>query len=483
MTNPTPYPETTPAAAASDVLSTGVPGLDMVLGGGLPVGSMLLVVGGPGSGKTILSQQLCFNLTAAHARRAIYFSTLTEPHSKIVRQIRPFHFFDDRRLGDTVLLLALEKFMQQGLEATAETIVRTARQQRADLVCIDGFRAIEGMCAQHIDARHFLYQLSSQLHLLGTTTLITLERGVSEFDDYGAYTIADGVLACHFDVHGVRHQRKLEVRKLRTMAPLTGLHSYRISPAGWTIFPRIEALVATESNTAEWHNRSGYLSSGLVRLDDLLGGGYKTGSTTLIVGEPGMGKTLLSLYYLQEAIKQGEAGLFIGFHEHPDQLLAKAEYFGIPLAAAVQSGQIRLCIFAPTEVEPDAISTVICQAVEEHGIRRLVVDELFELERATAREGRMHDYLGALVTYLHRVGVTTCITRMIDRVSAETIDISTMPLAVAAGNVLVLRNVMQAGTTQRVLSVVNTRSSFVQHGVDTYTISPEGLTIMGTATS
>jgi circadian clock protein KaiC len=408
---------------------------------------------------------------------------LTEPHSKIVRQIRPFHFFDDRRLGDTVLLLALEKFMQQGLEATAETIVRTARQQRADLVCIDGFRAIEGMCAQHIDARHFLYQLSSQLHLLGTTTLITLERGVSEFDDYGAYTIADGVLACHFDVHGVRHQRKLEVRKLRTMAPLTGLHSYRISPAGWTIFPRIEALVATESNTAEWHNRSGYLSSGLVRLDDLLGGGYKTGSTTLIVGEPGMGKTLLSLYYLQEAIKQGEAGLFIGFHEHPDQLLAKAEYFGIPLAAAVQSGQIRLCIFAPTEVEPDAISTVICQAVEEHGIRRLVVDELFELERATAREGRMHDYLGALVTYLHRVGVTTCITRMIDRVSAETIDISTMPLAVAAGNVLVLRNVMQAGTTQRVLSVVNTRSSFVQHGVDTYTISPEGLTIMGTATS
>jgi circadian clock protein KaiC len=483
MTNPTPYLETTPAAASIDVLPTGVPGLDMVLGGGLPVGSMLLIVGGPGSGKTILSQQICFNLTAIHARRAIYFSTLTEPHSKIVRQIRPFHFFDDRRLGDTVLLLALEKFMHQGLEATAETIVRTARQQRADLVCIDGFRSIEGMCAQPIDARRFLYQLSSQLYLLGTTTLIVLERGVSEFDDYGAYTIADGVLACHFDVHGVRHQRKLEVRKLRTMAPLTGLHSYRISAAGWTIFPRIEARVAAEYSTSERHNGSGYLSSGLARLDDLQGGGYKTGSTTLLVGEPGMGKTLLSLYYLQEAIKQGEAGLFIGFHEHPDQLLAKAEYFGIPLAAAVQSGQIQIRIFAPTELEPDAISAVICRAVEEQGIRRLVIDELFELERATAREERMHDYLGALVTFLHDVGVTTCITRMIDRITAETIDVSTMPLAVAAGNVLLLRNVIQGDTTQRVLSVVNTRGSYVQQSVETYTISPEGLTIMGTAAS
>ncbi len=482
MTNFTPY-QATLATASTDVLPTGVPGLDMVLGGGLPVGSMLLIVGGPGSGKTILSQQLCFNLTATHTRRAIYFSTLTEPHSKIVRQIRPFHFYDDQRLGDTVLFLALEKFMQQGLEATAETIVRTARQQRVDLVCIDGFRAIEGMCAQPIDARHFLYQLSSQLHLLGTTTLITLERNVDELDDYGVYTIADGVLACHFDVHGVRHQRKIEVRKLRAMAPLTGLHSYRISAAGWTVFPRIEALVAAEIKNPERHNGSGYLSSGLARLDDLLGGGYKTGSTTLLIGEPGMGKTLLSFYYLQEAIKQGEAGLFIGFHECQDQLLEKAEYFGIPLTAAVQSGQIQLHIFAPTEVEPDGVSTVICRAVEERGIRRLVIDELFELERATAREERMHDYLGALVTYLRHMGVTTCITRMIDRISAETADISAMPLAVAAGNVLVLRNIIQAGITQRVLSVVNTRGSYVQRSVETYTISPEGLTIMGTATS
>ncbi len=480
MTNSTPYLETTPAATASDVLPTGVPGLDIVLGGGLPVGSLLLVVGEPGSGKTILSQQLCFNLTAHHNRRAIYFSTLTEPHSKIIRQIRSFHFYDDRRIGETMLLLALEKFMQQGLDVMAETIVRTARQQRADLVCIDGFRAIEGMCAQPIDARHFLYQLSSQLHLLGTTTLVTLERGITEFDDYGAYTIADGVLACHFNVSGVRHQRKLEVRKLRTMAPLGGLHSYRISVAGWTIFPRIEALVTRENRRLEQYDTSAYLSSGLPELDELLGGGYKIGSTIMIAGEPGVGKTLLSLYYLQETIKQGEAGLFIGFHEPPDQLLAKAEYFGIPLAAAVQSGQIHLRIFTPTEVEADAISTVICQAVQEQGIRRLVIDELFELERATDREARMHDYLGALVTYLHQAGVTTCITRMIDRVSAEAIDISTMPLTVAAGNVLLLRNIIQAGITHRVISLVNTRSSYVQHSANTYTISPEGLKIMGT---
>lgn len=482
MLNNAPHPGAAPVAMSANVLPTGVPGLDMILGGGLPVGNMLLIVGGPGSGKMVLSQQLCFNLTADRTRRAIYFSTLTEPHSKIVRQIQSFQFFDEQRLGDTVLLLALEHFMHQGLETMSETIVRTARQHQADLICIDGFRAIEGMYGQSVDARHFLYQLSSQLHLLGTTILVTLERGIEEQDDYGAYTIADTVLACHYHVTGVRHQRKIEVRKLRTMAPLTGLHSYRIDAGGWTVFPRIEALVATEADPPERSHPTARLSFGLPGLDELLGGGVKTGSTTLILGEPGMGKTLLSFYYLQEALQRGESALFIGFHERRDQILDKAAYFGIPLAAGIESGRLQLRTFAPTEVEPDVVSTVIYQAVTEHGIQRLVIDEIFELERATAREGRTHDYLGALVTFLYDKGVTACITRVINPISAEKMDLSDIPLSLIAENVCLLHSTTHEPTIERAITVINTRNADFDRTIRMYTISPAGLTIMGVFT-
>ena len=140
--------EPTPAG----MIVTGITGLDQVLGGGIPAGSLILIIGAPGTGKTLLSQQLCFN-RAKQGQRAIYFSTLSEPHSKLVRQLQSFSFFDPQLFGDTGTLLALQDFLKQGLEATAEVIVRTAREQRASVVCVDGFRAIEAISQNDFESR------------------------------------------------------------------------------------------------------------------------------------------------------------------------------------------------------------------------------------------------------------------------------------------------------------------------------------------
>jgi circadian clock protein KaiC len=466
-----------PEKSYSNLIQTGIPGLDRVLNGGLPIGALLLVVGSPGTGKTVLAHQTCFNLVSNGNGRALYFSTLSEPHDKMLRQLQSFAFYDANCLGDTLILLALQEFLKQGLEAIAEVVVRTARQQQARLVCIDGYRAIEALCQNEVESRQFLYQLSAQLHLLGATLLVTLEREGGDRDDYGAYTVADGVLICYHELLGMQRRRKVEVKKLRSMAHVQGLHSYRINADGWTVFPRIETLVSAETSAAPRSEVVERRLFGIRELDRMLGGGIPAGSTTLIVGGPGVGKTLLGLHYLIEGLRQGEPSLFVGFNERREQLLEKAQRFGMPLAEAVQSGQIRIRTFTPVEVEPDEISSAIRHEIDTYGIRRMVIDATFELERATAREGRSHDYMGALVTYLRDVGVTVCMTKLINKVGADGIDFSDTPLSVVAENLLLLQHFSNEATQRYMLAILKMRDSNYDQDSYEYSIDDDGLKI------
>jgi circadian clock protein KaiC len=479
MTEPSEVALPAAGQAAGAVVTTGIAGLDMLLGGGIPSGSLLLVVGAPGTGKTLLTQQLCFHLASRGEGRAIYFSTLSEPHGKLVRQLEPFSFFDPRLLGETVTLLALQDFLKQGLEATADVIVRTARQQRAKLVCIDGYRALEAVGGSDLASRQFLYQLSSQLHLFGATTVVTLERDALDRDEYGAMTVADGVLLCHYDTVGVRHRRKIEARKLRTMAHLHGLHTYRIDTSGWTVFPRFEELVPAETTDFQIAASSQRMGFGIPDLDRLIDGGVSAGSTIVIVGEPAAGKTLLGLNWVYEGLRRGEPALFLGFDEQREQLLQKARTFGIPLDDHVAAGRLSIRTFAPVENEPDEIATVIRESLAALGARRLVIDGMFYLERATQREDRGHDFYGALTTYLTRMGVTLCATRTIDRFGADQVDFRETPLSLMAENLFWLRRMRVDGHLRRTISVLALRDGNPDQSVYEYEIGPSGLMVQG----
>ena len=193
------------AASNLKILKTGIENLDTILGGGIPVGSLVMLVGNPGTGKTILIQQLCFAWAARNQReaqtvssnnngsdrsekatskrpartnRAVYFSTLSEPHDKLIEHIQQFDFFNPDLLVEHLRLLSLSTIMDQGLDKVADLIVTTARTENAGLIAIDGFRVMESLANNRLEVQKFLYRLSAQLSVLGTTLVISLERSL-----------------------------------------------------------------------------------------------------------------------------------------------------------------------------------------------------------------------------------------------------------------------------------------------------------------
>src|SRR5688572_11521134 len=157
-----------------DVELTGVPGLDEILGGGLPRRGIVVIMGAPGTGKTLLVQQLAFAAARA-GRKALYFSSLAEPHERLVEHLRPFSFFDERILGKDIQFLSLGSAAEQGADAAAAAVMQTTRRANAGLVVIDGLRRLTIALSDTAQGRGFLYRLGAQIGLLGGLLIVVME--------------------------------------------------------------------------------------------------------------------------------------------------------------------------------------------------------------------------------------------------------------------------------------------------------------------
>ncbi len=448
---------------ANDRLETGVPHLDRVLGGGLLRGTLALVIGAPGTGKTVLAQQMVFH-HAVHGGSALFLTGYSETHDKLLRHSRGLSFFRPELIGTKVQFASLLDLLQAGADETEDAIVAMARAQNATLVVLDGFKGMRQLLPDEQASARFLYSLSAKLALLGATTIVVAEGNPDEPSRYSEITVCDVILALEYESSLTGQRRTLKVVKARGSAPLPGAHVFVINSDGLAVFPRIESVVGAIEPT--WPG--GRMSIGSPGLDALMGGGPNVGTSTLVIGSPGAGKTLLGLSFAAEGARLHEPSLIVSFIESPAQLRALGEGFGINLDSA---GDVRILALPSYDLEADELAQMLFQDVERRGVRRLVIDSVFELGRAIGDERRRPSFMAALVRYLRSRHITTYFTLETPTIVGPELDLGGTAVSVVAENALVFRNVEYLGRLHRVVSVLKMRFSDHDRALHEYAIS------------
>lgn len=459
-------------------VSTGIPGLDTLLRGGLIEGGVYLLLGQPGTGKTILSNHVAFSHVRAGGR-VVYTTVLSETHARMLSNLRPFEFFDQSVVGDAVFYVSgYQALEREGLAGLLRLLRQMVRERRASLLVVDGIVTALAFPTPEIELKRFVHELKTFAETVGCTVLI-LSSLPSLGTHYPAQTMVDGIVCLTEDHVGMRRVRKIEIVKLRGSDSVSGAHFYEISAEGFAVHPRVEALYPPAAALEERSQRA--IETGIRGLDELLGEGARSGSATLIFGPPGSGKTLSGLQFLAQGAASGELGTFVGFHESERRLVDKARGIGLDLRPQLRAGRLELLWQPALEVVADALVERVLDSVRRRGVRRVVVDGVEDLARNIAYPERVTKVLGALVQQLRSRDVTCILTREAPGLGRELRDLPLDGLTAMADNLVVLRYVEKARTIVRLVSVLKTREG--AHGAPTreFTISADGIVVGGSS--
>jgi circadian clock protein KaiC len=453
-------------------LETGVPGLDVVLGGGLEPGSVTVLAGAPGAGKTILAQQMCFaNATKEH--KAIYYTTLSEPHSKLVRHLQQFDFYATPALDGRVEYLHLGDLVREDrpgrMEPLVDEVARKTMDEQPVLVVIDSAKALRDFTGER-ELRMALYDLTSRLAHSETTLLLLGEYTTDEMAAGIEFSLADSIIHLAYEPREPIDRRWLRVVKMRGSHHLEGKHTFRISTAGFEVFPRIETY--DPGAPAEV---SGRIASGIPGLDELMGGGIGVGEATVLLGPSGVGKTICGLRFVTEGLSQGERCLYVTFQDTGDQLVKMAGAFGWDLHTPRLNGQLVVHHVPLGELDLDILTAHIRDELERGSIHRVVIDSLAELVFAARESERFPAYARSLTGLIRAAGATLLITS-----ETTTLGPSAEPVGGVTflfHNVILLRYIEMNSATGRALSVVKMRNSDHTKDVYRFTIDADGLVV------
>lgn len=449
---------------------TQVPGLDAVLGG-LDLGSLTLIVGSPGAGKTVLGSQIVFN-AARRGLPTLILSTYSEGNVKLLDHLRGFDFFDETMIGDQIKLLSLPSLMGSDIDNAMSNIVRTIRDTGARLILIDGFQSIAALIPDPHAARRMLSSLTMQLPFLGVSSLITLTGDSRNASNGPEYTTTDVVIGLDYTVVGRKHVRLLEVVKRRGGPILAGQHAYTLDKKGFTVYPRLEVYPLP----GERERPVGRAPFGIAELDNLLNGGPNAGTTTILAGAPGTGKSTLALHWALSGATPSEPTLFVTFREHIDQLRSKADSFGLDLASALDSGAVQVMRVPPAEFSPDAIGTQIVDLMRGPGLKRLVIDDIGLLINELGT--RAFGYIGAIAEHVYGEAVTGLFVLESDAFSGFRVNIANQPHAALAENVILLQQQEAEGKLHRVLGVLRMRLSDYDQSLRQLVLAEGGVRVL-----
>jgi circadian clock protein KaiC len=453
-------------------LGTGVPGLDEVLGGGLPEFSFNLIAGPPGSGKTTLAHQIMFAL-ATPERPALYFTVLGEPPLKMLRYQQQFDFFDSERVNVSIRFINLADVTATGdLANVLSRIVAEVETHGPGAVFVDSFRSL---IASHGDDRGSMgLQLFIQrLGLLMTSwqaTTFLIGEYLTEIDPHPVFTVADGLIWLRQSLQSNSVVRKMEVVKMRGQRTLPGLHTFRINAAGIQVFAPVSVSAPTEATATP--GTDARLRMGVPALDQMMGGGLPRGYSLLVAGPSGSGKSILASAFLAEGARSGETGVIAAFEQRPKAARGRI------LADLIDADRVGVVDTRAPDLSVDEIAQLLITEIRRLKASRVVIDSLsgFELALAPTFRDDFRESLSRLVSSLAATGASVLMTSELEDRYTD-LRFSPYGTAFMTDAIIVQRYIEVNSRLLRVLAVVKLRGSDHSNELRLFHIDVDGIKI------
>lgn len=458
---------------------TGIAGLDEVLEGGLARNRLHLLEGSPGTGKTTIALQ--FLLAGAAAGETGIYISLAETEFElregarshgwtIPKKIEIFELVPPESVLDPEQHQSLLYSSDLELGETMQRIFEAIERLKPKRVVIDSLSEIRLLAQSSLRYRRQILALKHYF-AQNQSTVILLDDMTTESTDRAVHSIAHSVM--HLDqlapVYG-GERRRMRIVKCRGQAFRGGYHDFCIEEGGVAVYPR---LVAAE-------HRTGFIghavTSGIKELDDLMGGGLATGSSTLVIGPAGTGKSILIFHYIKAAIARGERAALFVFDEELGLLLSRAKAMDVDLAAMRDAGKLFIEQMDAAELTPGEFSHRVRTCVDREHIKTVMIDSLNGYQAAMPEEQYVVLHLHELLQYLNRQGAATFLTiaqhGMVGADMKQPIDITYL-----ADTVILLRYFEALGRVRRAMSVIKKRTGTHEDTIREFRIDSHGITL------
>lgn len=383
-------------------LKSGNAELDDILGGGFPGNAIHILMGAPGTGKTILAEQLCF-ANASPDRPVLYLATFSEPLQKLVGFLQNFSFARIEQLGKEIVYEHLGEELLTAPERIPERVQALLALHRPRIIVIDSFKALADLMPDRSSWRRTLDAVAGMLSAYDTSTFLVGEYTSDMLTHLPEFAVADGVVALTREERGSRDERFVHVLKLRGSDFLAGRHAVHLSRDGIQAFRRF----VTPSVPPDYRPVLERLKTGIAGLDDMVATGFLRGTATLVAGPSGAGKTSLGIHFLLAGVAEGEPGLLAGFQESPRQLVRAMSSIGADPGKVLGPRKLDHFYTSPVELQIDSLANEIVHRVDQHGVKRVVIDAVSDLEKAAIDQVRYRDFLYSLTQMFAARNVTS----------------------------------------------------------------------------
>lgn len=360
-------------------ISTGVRNLDEILNGGLPESSLTVFAGTPGSGKTILSQQIAFK-NATPETKVIFFQTLSEPTAKTLKYLKQFDFFDQSKLDSGCIeFIDLGDILRvDGLERSIQMVLDHVKRFKPSILIIDSFKVFGELAKTREDLRKFSYEMAINLMAWECTSILLGEFDKREIETNPLFSIVDGIITLSHFAEAGEEKRFIQVLKMRGTDHSRDEHTFTINSLGVEVYaPRVTIRRIPNSDKMIVGNGPMRATIGIPSLDASLGEGIPWGSSVLVSGVAGTGKTILSLEFIYRGAKDfGEKGIFFTFEETPERLITTAYSMGWDLSEQIKKGNIEIVFVPQPEILVERDLDMMKEKIENMGAKRIAIDSI-----------------------------------------------------------------------------------------------------------